>query len=148
MHTLGLWEEIGENPCKHEQNMENPHTKAPGWWICTWTFLEFDVTKRLKRWFKKTVIVRLSDLLKCQADHLEAAFSNMAFNGLQCTDAPPEGRWHCWVVLFFQESVDHVNVVVLKTFIQYDTNCLMGLRNYCTQINISPFDNKSFFVCC
>lgn len=50
------------------------------------------------------------------------------------------------MVLFFQESVDHVNVVVLKTFIQYDTNCLMGLRNYCTQINISPFDNKRFFL--
>lgn len=96
-----------------------------------------------KKVIQKTVIVRLSDL--AASDHLEAAFSNMAFNGLQCTDAPSEGRWHCWVVLFFQESIDHVNVVVLKTFIKYDTNCLMGLRNYCTQINVSPFDNESFF---
>lgn len=110
--------------------------------------LEILGQKTAKKVIQKTVIVQLSDSLKCQADHVEEAFSNMAFNGLQCTDAPPEGRCYCWVVLFFQESVDHVNVVVLKTFMKYDTNCLMGLRNYCTQINVSTFVNKSFFVCC
>ncbi len=36
LHVFGLWEEAGENPQRHEENMQTPHRRAPvGRWVRT-----------------------------------------------------------------------------------------------------------------
>ncbi len=36
LHVFGLWEEAGENPRRHEENMQTPHRRAPvGRWVWT-----------------------------------------------------------------------------------------------------------------